>query len=1842
MAVEVNPFDDGQTPVSDFDGLDANPESPTTAARDNPITSRLMAIAESKDGVLALQQEAIENAQARIHAGEEFTSRLTVANARQQRQMASVNKHLAGMGGGITTSESLAETSKIYGALSQQRVEDNAKASFEREAVEKIQDDLSTGNTDEAKIVYNLLTKGTATKQWYDHAARNLVLAQKIQQYRGEADDETWLGKSWNFVAGFIPLNNTFGNAGIVEAEGTGGFKNWLLSGTGLQAQGEAMHHMFNSMTPEEMADALKDGAPIDVALRSNSTTLGGYDPNAAADKLTALNFQSKSDRYAANAWSIADVGLSGVVPWSKLSSIPAGLARIGSRSAARKVVAAAWDDIIENGPKAAEKAGAVTEKEVVENLETSTLNPAASTDHAVTLAEETATRIAAARKMKEQLPELLQVTRATTPEEIAHAYEEGVKRIEAEVGRSVKDVRYKYEDVATGHTYDYSPGSALPEQGNVVHYVEVTFGKKGGGMFASAKSAMSEAINRLGIRGEVGRDITERELNNVEMGFSTRGYHGTSFSFDEFDPRMAGKSTGGENTRGTVRQQVDEWNLSRAEKDFRDPDGYISQERWTKGVKDAARQAEKEGAEIFIRNGGKDVKVNGQLKDSGGKSWGTSALLFPTPGTDDGLRIVRKKADNGVTYLTSDPDVATGYARNAATTHNHAEMARLQAAMKADPTNTALEDEYLNVMENMMDDGGANIRPTDMDTSNYMEVDMSGKMGGSGPIMQAIQDDAKKKGFKGVIFKNFDDDLRGGKVSDIYAVFDPATLRSSLAGPKIVRDVSGGYFVKARFNISEEGFRTTALDTPENGMFSFARSDARRVDSSAQRKAVAAGANADKLQKAITDRLRESVKGINGEDRGRLDEIIRMGQNKSQWANDSQFRALFERLSGGEPPSDRVLGAYKEYQLANDLEYVIRNDEMYKTYAASGHETVTFDLGKTGLKINGTGKVTIGGTKPTERVFNSTDGIHYNSRNPLTAEEFKRLSDEGYVLVTTKEPVGFPDGTKLRQVMMKREELTRAPLSREQLAYKAGGHRMYTGKYFIKQTMRGVQPDTGSSYLLNPNVYRTGNNPNRLRAWADIFNRALDDVANGITDPQHFDDNVFANGKGLSFPKGEEFLREVEAGRINVKDHVEVVGDRELPAAYNEADDRVLRLVDEDESSTGGYFRTTGRLYTSSRGEALTDEFGQLAETVDPWETANTALANISRMSSLSNYKLNVMDRFRNTYGAHLDVRNVERLTDSELIKAKPKNGTSLELKRQINAEQAAVSRILNFETEFEKTANQQASNVARWILGDADGGFREKAHDAFYWLNKNNPVNYIRGLAFDAKLGLFNVGQLFLQSSTMLASTALSPRHGLKGMGGALPMFAYVNAKGAENVLDVLAKNGSWRVAGFGTEQEFKEYARFAYKSGFMDVSNTHLSINDFRPNRVFGASSVIEGIREKGRVFFYSAEILNRSVSTRIAWEELKEQGVQLGSAEFREKFIGLADDYSMNMTHESSAAFQKGLWSIPTQFWGYNVRSMDAMFGKRFTPAQRSRLILSQFALYGAGGVPLIDAFGEYAKTQGGVPIETGTLASYLDRGVMDNAFAALTGADIRIGEKLGTGQFLTDTLKKTGAAEIINNISNPIIGDIFTINSFDEQSIAETAGGATFSIATSAIGTGKDVIASVYDYARAESGNDQGFPILKENILKMADNISTVSNVHKALLVNQYGIYRSNGGSIQASGLPSQDAFFVALGMRPQEVDNMAVMQQFTKNREDVVKEAAKVVRNWRQEAFTIPDKYEENQKKVNFYVSLLPPAIRKQVLNQTNVDSASLYEYIQKKYDQEKVKADGELNSPTG
>jgi hypothetical protein len=1053
------------------------------------------------------------------------------------------------------------------------------------------------------------------------------------------------------------------------------------------------------------------------------------------------------------------------------------------------------------------------------------------------------------------------------------------------------------------------------------------------------------------------------------------------------------------------------------------------------------------------------------------------------------------------------------------------------------------------------------------------------------------------------------------------------------------IQDESGQWFYRVTEDIPETGFFTRLLSvkTPSPWRFLF---NARNVGDEALADAAQVAGNArNRLLKTLVEPYENTFRGLRGDEREAVAQVLQAGDTLGKWFDKDTLGVLWQRTRN-RPPTARELEAYQAAVDINDMEFALRNDDLYTQRQVKGYRTTSFDTGRGRVdRANAIIDRELKGSPPKTRIFDVSTGKHYT--DDMTQTRWNRLRGKGYQLVTLEVPLKMSDGTTIKTFLVKGQDMMVENLKRDQIAYRPGGHRMYDGQYFVKQTVVGRQGDTGKEFLENPNTYIVAKTKAEAKYWASRMEAArlahLDGADLSVID------EIFGGEAG--FPTAEDFVRQLDdpLGAYQKDKPFGVYFDREMPDEYVLTGE-ALEFVDPEDTGFNGFLRQTGRMYTGRKGEVLPDFQGERAVLLDPFETINRSLMNISALTAFGDYKIQSVERWMKTFGKYIDRTNIpEDWSDLRIFMEAPLSKGGNEGLNRIRsaalAQRQIIKRTLGWKTENDLRADQWARHLSEWVAGDMIDGVVpsiRRAVSGVDWLQDANPVAALRSFAFDLKLGMFNVAQLPLQLSTAVAATAMSPEMGMKGWAMIAPMRFAMGSKlmskeVLEGRLDELIKRGVHDLGGFESAKDFKDFARAMTRSGFFDLGGTHGLMDSYGAHSTMnGFASGVDRVREAGRFFFFEAERWNRMVAWRIAWDETRKAGLKAGTPEFAAKLAGRAEEYSFNMSRESQAWWQKGVLSIPTQFWAYNARMLEAMTVGNFTTAQKLRLLASQSLLYGSAGIPVVSAISSFAKGKdpdmimegGDLELEANPFDSpfaTLDRGLIDQAVLSFTGADVLVGARYGTGGWVPEVVK-----------------NIFGMSSYGEVSAADLLGGATYNIMGK---VGSDVLRPITEYMAAESG-DQGMPIRREALMRLASNVSILSNLHKSSLVYNYGTLVSGSGTTLVDELPSQVAFATMLGINPAEMDQIAAISSMRTSRSDRVKEASKIFMNYRVAYAARPDQRETIMEEINLYARMLPPDIRREALERTQgATNPSLYSGLVEFYEQNE--AETETNGPT-
>lgn len=1007
----------------------------------------------------------------------------------------------------------------------------------------------------------------------------------------------------------------------------------------------------------------------------------------------------------------------------------------------------------------------------------------------------------------------------------------------------------------------------------------------------------------------------------------------------------------------------------------------------------------------------------------------------------------------------------------------------------------------------------------------------------------------------------------------------------------QFVPDIGKSVFIRLSENVGDTGaLALKHLDSPLpnnpfSGILRHVASTRNILDEGLMGAALRAG-NRKNVLLGVLQGMAKPLRALKKGERADLETIMQLGRDgftagvsRGEWFNRQQFIQNYQRQFN-RIPGDREWEAYSAARNINDVEYALRNDQLYADLFSRNFESISIP-GLTGAR---NARVMEAGSRLDDTpIFNSVDEVM------VTSDDATKALDQGtHVVVAFADDLDINTVGKIRRVLVPRASMQRAPLDRIQLPYRAGGHRMYQGQYFAKQAHLG----DGVGY--SPRTFIVGRTKQEVQDWADVMNRAIRARVDDGADAAALDDIL----KGRGFPSGKELIDDISAGRIDPEHPIRSLFDRDIPMEYTASGLRNYdSLVDDVSGGIVDLHKTRGQMFYSRRGERLRDFNGDLAPTLNVYQTIDDSIKNISAIAGFSDFKAQSINRWLSTYQNHiskfrLDTPPARIFHDAKVITS------DTVIREQAEAQREAIQRILNWQDPAAFRSDRLIRSFGEWLGdGQAVGSMRRNASSFIADHGQNiTPVSWLRSMAFDLKLGMFNIAQFPLQISTILASTSIDPGNGLKGM-MAIPLmrkFLMTNVDDIEAAMEGMISRGIHKQLGIEDATEFRAYMMEARQGGFLNVS---AGATGYLDNEYAGIGSALGDIQQAGRIPFVEAEIWNRIVARHIGWQRLRKDmpDLNVDSPEFLDRLAVVQDDFALNMQRESQAAWQQGLLGIPTQFFSYQARMMEMMFGNRVTQVERARLILGQMFFYGSAGVPAGSMIsGALDDANDGAPGELNTWRGFFDRGAIDHLIFNTTGADVLAGSRMAVGDF-----------------AETIFRDVFNMSKYGDTSFFDVAAGATGGISYQTGSDLMDVMTLIGSEALA--GGDDNRPLTNRAVQRLFSNISTFSNGLKGYTAFQYGTYVSNSGSTLVEGLDPAEAAFIALfSYQPGEMNEISSRLAWAANRTEAVDELAKYRGQLLTRFMSEPDNREDISEELRALITLATPAeLRADVIEQS-------------------------------
>ncbi|MGD9682611.1 MAG: hypothetical protein AB7W16_15595 [Candidatus Obscuribacterales bacterium] len=891
------------------------------------------------------------------------------------------------------------------------------------------------------------------------------------------------------------------------------------------------------------------------------------------------------------------------------------------------------------------------------------------------------------------------------------------------------------------------------------------------------------------------------------------------------------------------------------------------------------------------------------------------------------------------------------------------------------------------------------------------------------------------------------------------------------------------------------------------------------------------------------------------------LEDIMVTNRQKIQYhENYGQFEdAFFDRFK--KLPTEKQADAYFTYVQINDLDLTVRDLDWYKQKARLGLQDIT-------LKIDGEdvpfeGKIVESLPAGSSDYFSVSvvDGGKAGKAVPSRFlsekhfEQFRKLKDQGYKIIQVAD-----QGLKLGEqyvgfVITKDFKAKRVGV--KNVDRKAGGHKVYKYPYYIKQgkiTGDGeVRRYRGDTSFFN---FRS---EKEAREFLPVLEQARQMILR--KDPkatQFIRDN-------LPIPV-KEFMADIKQGKIDLTVPFAVTrrGSRTIDTgAYSGMKD----VVDASKNEHNLSGQITGR-YAGERSEVdlatIQSEAGVRfesagAQLLSPMESLKISVGDMISVRGMNDYTVMTNENFWREFGDILDTTEAEFRASGTSFLENPVFRRGADQFRQLQAK--------NVSRAFRQLQNRPT------VVDRALEAFKEKTLSSVMpkfgprgqqWLEKKmlnrakSPGQYLRSAAFDFKLGMFNVQQLFVQANSAVNIAAIA------GMDGLRSLSVYPMARAAlwTNRRDIIEGIGdSVAKTGLMTKDEFVEALDSYKKSGFNDIGGDMAYLDDVStPEMRKGKMKQGLGTFLKwGRTPFQEGERAVRLAAYMTAYVERKKLVPRMTRRD-EAAILLRAKNLTGNMTRESNTAWQKGYAAVFTQFFGYQARIMEQMLGKKLTSAERIRLFTGYSAVYGvptalgasAGFLPMREIAMEYLMGQG-VDVNDPALEPFLD-GFVSAGYEYVMGNDkeLSIAGRYGPGGI-------------------PTFYDLWR----GDKTVSETFLGASGSIIGQTYLDAVPFLKGMWsEFMDGEGGYHN---LTKDDFLAPLRNITTVDSAAKLYNVWNFGVWASkNEANIIEMDLP--DAVMAVLtGLQPAEIEDAFTAQRATENFKERIKSLQKdFVKEYRQ------------------------------------------------------------------
>jgi hypothetical protein len=839
--------------------------------------------------------------------------------------------------------------------------------------------------------------------------------------------------------------------------------------------------------------------------------------------------------------------------------------------------------------------------------------------------------------------------------------------------------------------------------------------------------------------------------------------------------------------------------------------------------------------------------------------------------------------------------------------------------------------------------------------------------------------------------------------------------------------------------------------------------------------------------------------------------------------------------------PTYQQIDAYMAFKQYYDLDWIVRDLDVFKQKAILGVEKFSFKAGDKAVTFEGKEVKDLprGSKTPFKFAVVADDGTIKKGDSFYSAymkeDDWTRVNTliaDNYKVVQAYE--GATEiGSDLYNFILVRN-FKRDRVGMLNLNYKQGSRVMQKYPYFIKQPRvrldNGRARYNGDQTLANA---RSADEANDILRHMEVARKMIVNRTPGVR--RYFEEN-------LPMWTLKKFLKASKDGTIdiNIPFKVTKTGSRTVDSANIVEDLRkegltVNSFTTDDEFDLS---RQVNGRFLGERDETnmavYGSEKGKIFEVPDspvlsPIEALRVSMSNMVDTHVIHDYRLSSSRNYTKEFADILDGDRSNFDTEglSYIFEPRYRSGADPNKVKVAEGVRTSILSLFNNKTIVERQIDMYKEKLVRTVGKFAGDDVAKFVEDKALPMAQNADVA-MRAFAFHTKMGFFNIRQFFLQSTAMVNVVAISPKHGIRGAQAVMPLtLASVSKKAFDKAI-----GKKTTMTGFSPD-EFAEMADAYRRSGFSAVGGDVAYLDNLMPPKLH-KSKLRKGIGEVlelGGSPFRGGERIARSMAYATAYSERKAatKGKPLSRAD-EAWILQRAKDMTGNMTRDSNAAYQRGYGAIVTQFFSYQMRLMEQMLSKKLTNGEKARLFTGMGLVYGfpvaagmtVGVVPVREWLKDVLATEG-ISYDN-TLAEPFMDGFAATMLETMSGMDLNVSEKFGPGGIPSfyDLLKgDADLSELLLGASGGIIGD--TIKDFNP------------------------IIAGIW--GSIDLNDQTNFPITVQDLIEPLRNISTVNNAVKLQEATSIGKWISQNENVLTDVTMMEGITSSILGLDPERVSD---------------------------------------------------------------------------------------------